>query len=153
MTSTFSSLIGATTAQTRIIFSAGREGLLPYGLGKVSRFGTPWAALAIYSIFALAMTLIWGSHGSAITMAGEMGTLGTIPIVLVYVALNVALPIYYLRHHRPLFSPWKHLIVPVLGITFLVLPLWGLIEPGQPYPYNLFPWIILAVWCSGFSTR
>ncbi len=145
LTSTFSSLLGATTAQTRIIFSAGREGLLPYGLGKVSRYGTPWASLALYSIFALAMTLIWAGHGSAITMAGEMATLGTIPIALVYVALNVALPVYYLRYRRRNFSWWKHLTVPVLGIAFLALPLWGLIEPGQPWPYNLFPAIVAAM--------
>ena len=145
LTSTFSSLLGATTAQTRMIFSAGREGLLPFALGKVSRYGTPWMSLTIYTVFALLLTLIWASHGSALTIAGEMGSLGTIPIALVYLALNVALPVYYLRHHRNIFSSWKHLIVPILGIAFLILPMWGLIQPGQPAPFNLFPWIILAV--------
>ena len=150
LTSTFSSLLGATTAQTRMIFSAGREGLLPFAIGKVSRYGTPWMALTIYSVFALLLTLIWGSHGSALTIAGELGSLGTIPIALVYLALNVALPVYYLRHHRNIFSSWKHLIVPILGIAFLILPMWGLIQPGQPAPFNLFPWIILAVLMIGF---
>lgn len=145
LTSTFSSLLGATTSQTRIIFSAGREGLLPFGLGRVSRFGTPSMALTIYSVFALVMTLIWASHGGALTMAGEMGALGTIPIALVYLVLNVALPVYYWRHHKKIFSAWRHLIIPGLGIAFLILPLWGLIQPGQPSPFNLFPWIILAV--------
>lgn len=145
LTSTFSSLLGATTAQTRIIFSAGREGLLPYGLGKLSKFGTPWVSLMMYGVFALAMTLIWASHGSPLTVAGEMGSLGTIPIALVYLALNVALPFYFLRHHRATFSLWRHLIIPILGVAFLILPLWGLIAPGQPSPYNLFPWIILGV--------
>lgn len=145
LTSTFSSLIGATTAQTRILFSAGREGLLPFGLGKVSRFGTPVTALVVYSGLALVMTLLWASRGSAIAVAGEIGTLGTIPIALVYLILNLALPVYYLRHQRALFSPWKHMIVPVLGMAFLVLPLWGLIQPGQPAPYNVFPWIIVGL--------
>ncbi|MHB8293220.1 MAG: APC family permease [Acidimicrobiales bacterium] len=145
LTSTVSSLLGATTSQTRIIFSAGREGLLPFPLGKLSRFGTPWVALAVYSVFALGMTLIWASQGSALGVAGEIGTLGTIPIALVYMVLNFALPVYYLRHQRRLFSPWRHLVVPILGIAFLILPLWGLIQPGQPAPYDIFPWIIAGV--------
>lgn len=151
LTSTFSSLLGATTAQTRIIFSAGREQLLPHGLGKVSQYGTPWVSLVVYSIFALVLTLLWASHGSAINVAGEMGSLGTIPIALVYVALNVALPVYFLRQHRKSFSIWRHLIIPILGVAFLILPLWGLIEPGQPSPYNLFPWIILAMLVVGIG--
>lgn len=149
-TSTFSSLLGATTAQTRIIFSAGREGLLPMALGKVSRYGTPWMALTMYSVFALAMTLIWASHGSAIAIAGEMGTLGTIPIALVYLVLNIALPVYYLKQRRNMFSWWRHLVVPILGIGFLILPMWGLIQPNQPAPFNIFPMIVLAVLISGF---
>lgn len=151
LTSTFSSLVGATTAQTRMIFSAGREGLLPWSLGKVSRFGTPWAALALYSVVALATTLVWVGGGSALAVAGEIATLGTIPIALVYVVLNIALPVYYRTHHRAIFSPWKHLIVPALGIAFLILPLWGLVQPGQPYPYNIFPWIVLALLALGVA--
>ncbi len=27
----------------------------------------------------------------------------------------------------------------------MILPVWGLITPGQPYPFNLFPYIALAV--------
>lgn len=150
LTSTFASLIGATNAQIRMIFSAGREGLLPYGLGKVSRYGTPWVALLLYSGLALMITLIWGSQGSALTEAGVIGTLGTIPIALVYLVLNLALPVYYLTHHRDLFSWWKHLVVPVLGTLALLLPLWGLIQPGQPAPFNLFPGIVLAVLVVGF---
>lgn len=145
LSSTFASLIGATNAQTRMIFSAGREGLLPFGLGKVSKYGTPWATLVMYSGAALLITLIWASQGQALTEAGVIGTLGTIPVALVYLVLNIALPVYYLKHHRDLFSWWKHLIVPVLGTLFLILPLWGLIQPGQPAPFNLFPGIVLAV--------
>lgn len=145
MISTFASLIGATNAQTRMIFSAGREGLLPNVLGRTSRWGTPVAALLLYSVGALVMTLIWASHGSALTVAGMIGTLGTIPIIVVYVALNVALPVYFLKHHRDQFSLGKHLVVPILGSLALLLPLWGLVQPGQPAPFNLFPWLVLGL--------
>jgi amino acid transporter len=128
-----------------MIFSAGREGLLPFGLGKISKYGTPWATLVMYSGVALVITLVWASQGQVLSEAGVIGTLGTIPIALVYLALNIALPVYYLKHHRNRFSWWKHLTVPILGTLLLILPLWGLIQPGQPAPFNLFPGIVLIV--------
>jgi amino acid transporter len=146
LTSTFSSLLGATTAQTRIIFAAGRDKLLPSFLGRLSdRYRTPITALAVYAIGAGLMTLIWASTGNPLDLAGDIATLGTIPIVLVYLVLNVALPVYFLREHRHMFSPLRHLIIPVLGVAALVLPLWGLIKPGQPYPFDVFPYLALAV--------
>lgn len=146
LTSTFSSLLGATTAQTRILFSAGRDGMLPRGLGRLSsRHQTPVAALAVYWIGAGVMTLIWASTGNPLVLAGDIATLGTIPIALTYLVLNVALPVYYLRFHRQAFRPLRHLVVPILGMVSLILPLWGLIKPGQPYPFNVFPYIALAV--------
>ena len=146
LTSTFSSLIGATTAQTRIIFSAGREKLLPSVLGKLSdRYGTPVISLIAYSVIALIITLLWASHGNPLNIAGDIATLGTIPIILVYLALNLALPVYFFREHRDKFSVLRHLIIPILGVAALVLPLWGMIKPGQPYPFNVFPWIVLAL--------
>jgi hypothetical protein len=27
----------------------------------------------------------------------------------------------------------------------MLFPLWGLIQPGQPWPFNVFPWIALGV--------
>jgi len=42
------------------------------------------------------------------------------------------------------FSP-GHLILPVLGALAIGFPLWGLVQPGQPAPFNLFPWISLAI--------
>jgi amino acid transporter len=99
----------------------------------------------MYSGTALVITLLWASQGQVLSEAGIIGTLGTIPIALVYMALNIALPVYYLKHQRHRFSWWKHLTVPILGVLALVLPLWGLIQPGQPAPFDIFPGIVLAV--------
>lgn len=145
LTSTFASLIGATNAQARMIFSAGREGLLPSVLGRVSRHGTPAVAIFVYLGVSLIMTIIWVSHGSPLAVAGVIATLGTIPVALVYLVLNIALPVYYLREARAQFSWVRHLIIPVGGTIALILPLWGLIEPGQPAPFNEFPWIVLGM--------
>ena len=81
------------------------------------------------------------------TLFGEAGTLGTIPIILIYLLTNLALPVYMLRHHRADFSAVRHLIIPLLGSALMLFPLYGLVEPGQPYPFNTYPYWALACWC------
>src|ERR1019366_1615659 len=81
------------------------------------------------------------------TFFGEIATLGTILIALTYLVSNIALPVYYRRHHPDSFSLLKHLILPILGVIAIGFPLWGLVAPGpgQTAPFNYFPWIALAI--------
>lgn len=144
-TSTFASLIGATNGQTRMIFSAAREGMLPKALAKTGRRQTPWAAIVFYMSAAMVIILIWGAFASPLDVAGLVATLGTIPVALVYLVLNIALPVYYVRHHRDKIRVWRHFVFPLLGTAAMIMPFWGLIQPGQPSPFNLFPYIVL-VW-------
>ena len=61
LTSIFSSLIGAANSQARILFSSGREGLLPRVFGKIHpRHGTPHVAMWTFIIGSLAIVLIFG---------------------------------------------------------------------------------------------
>jgi hypothetical protein len=57
---------------------------------------------------------------------------------------NLALPVYVLRHHRSQFEVFRHLLLPAAGTSVMLFPLWGLIQPGQPRPLNIFPWIVLG---------
>ncbi len=143
-TSTFASMIGATNGQTRMIFSAAREGLLPSVLSKVSKKKTPWAAITFYLTVGLFITLVWGSIVGPVNLFDYLGTFGGIPITLTYIVVNFALPVYYWRHHRDSFSWLRHFITPILGILTLILPMWGLIQPGQTSPYNVFPGIVFG---------
>jgi hypothetical protein len=76
---------------------------------------------------------------------GFAGTLGTIPIILTYMLTNLALPIYAIRFHRSELDIFRHIFLPIVGTLIMLLPLWGLIQPGQPWPFNIFPWIVLGV--------
>ena len=37
-----------------------------------------------------------------------------------------------------------HVIVPALGVIALAYPLYSVSKPGQAYPYNYVPWVVLA---------
>lgn len=139
VTSVFSCLLGLTNSQARILFSAGRESLLPVFFGKIHpAHKTPHIAMWIYILTALAITLAcWNL--SPLDIFADTGTLGTIPIIIVYLVTNIALPVYILRFHRAEFNLLRHALIPLLGLVLTLFPLWGLVQPGQPAPFNLFP--------------
>lgn len=145
-TSLIACAIAATNSQSRIIFHAGREGLIPRWFGRTNkRFGTPHVALLSYLVLALALIIIIGWRMKPLDYYAEFGSLGTIPIVLMYLVGNTALPVYMWKNNRQGFNWWTHCIVPLIGLVVLVWALWGLVQPGQPAPFNHFPYIVLGI--------
>jgi amino acid transporter len=147
VTSILGSLIGLVNSQARILFNSGREGLLPEFLGKIHpQHQTPHRALWVFLSIAVALILGFGLLGGVAPMDyfGFAGTLGTIPIILTYMLTNLALPIYIIRCHRSELSIFRHVLLPIAGTLIMLFPLWGLIQPGQPWPFNMFPWIAIC---------
>lgn len=146
LTSIFSSLLGLTNSQARILFNSGREGLLPRFFGKIHpQHRTPFVAMWSFVLVAFAIVIVFGWNVKPVDLFGETGSLGTIPVIITYLVTNLALPVYMLRYHRAEFNPLRHAVIPIVGTLLMLFPLWGLVQPGQPSPYNLFPWIALAV--------
>ncbi len=146
LTSIFSSLIGLTNSQARILFNSGREGLLPAVFGKIHpEHGTPHVSLWTYIAVALAIVLVFGRNIAPVDLFGDVGTLGTIPVIITYLITNFALPVYILRYQRASFNLVRHAVLPALGALMLLLPLWGLVQPGQPAPFNVFPYAVYAL--------
>ena len=147
VTSILGSLIGLVNSQARILFNSGREGLLPEFLGKIHpQHQTPHSALWVFLSIAVSLILGFGLLGGVAPMDyfGFAGTLGTIPIILTYMLTNFALPVFVIRFHRSEFSIFRHALLPILGTLIMLIPLWGLVQPGQPWPFNIFPWITLG---------
>jgi amino acid transporter len=148
VTSILGSLIGLVNSQARILFNSGREGLLPTFLGKIHPLHqTPHSAMWVFLIIAVALILGFGLLGGVAPMDyfGFAGTLGTIPIILTYMLTNLALPVYVSRYHRNELEIIRHVLLPVAGTLVMLFPLWGLIQPGQLWPFNVFPWVALGV--------
>jgi amino acid transporter len=157
LTSTIGVLISAVNSQARLIFNAGREGLLPRWLGKVHPVRkTPMNAIYAFVAIASAIILVWallhllGGHkqrGSmvAINFFVESSTMGTILVLVVYFLANLALPFYYRKFRPAEFNVLKHVILPVLGMIAIGVPVYYLVKPGQPSPYNWFPYAALAI--------
>ncbi|MCL6599873.1 MAG: APC family permease [Alicyclobacillus macrosporangiidus] len=144
--SIFATIIAAANSQTRILYNAGREGFLPRFFGTVGRkHQTPHVALLTYLGLATLIAMVFGYKNGPSDVFGWMSTLGTVPLIAMYAVSNIALPIFYYRYHRNEFKLFRHGVVPVLGVLLLIWPFWGLVQPGQEFPYNLFPWIFLTL--------
>jgi hypothetical protein len=74
----------------------------------------------------------------------ESSSLGAILILLVYLASNIALPLYYRRYRPQEFRTVRHLVLPAIGALAILIPLYYLAKPGQPAPYSWFPYAALA---------
>lgn len=141
----FSCLMAIHNTTTRIIFSMGRDHILPSVLGRVhSRWFSPYTAIIAQTIFTLVVGIpvaIWLGPG-ATGEYGFTGAIGTVAIVIVYMLSNIALIRYFFR--SPQRNVFLHIVIPVLGILALAYPLWSVAQPNQSYPYNLVPYIVLA---------
>jgi amino acid transporter len=148
-TSIVSSLISATNSQARIIFNSGREGLLPSVTGRVTaRTQTPWVAFLVFLGLALGLVYVFcrsSNPDGVVIFFGEIATLGTILVAFTYLVANLALPVYWRRYHPEGFNPVTHLILPLLGAAAIGYPLYELVKPGQPAPFNSYVWIALGI--------
>jgi len=155
LTSTLGVLIAAVNSQCRLIFNAGREGLLPSWIGRVQPVRrTPVNAIIAFVGLASALTLGWalghwigGSSGSldALTFFFESSSMGTILILFVYLASNVALPFFYRRFRPAEFNIIKHVVLPALGVVAIAIPIYYLFKPPIPQPYFWFPYVGLGI--------
>ena len=156
LTSTVGSLIAGVNSQARLVFNAGREGLLPSAVGQVHPTRrTPTKAIITFVGISLLIIGGWGllhiigGHASGamdpMVLFAESSTMGTILVLLVYLASNIALPFYY-RRYRPSEFHWlRHGVLPGLGAVSILIPLYYLVKPGQPDPYDWFPYLALGI--------
>ena len=145
-TSALAVLVVALNLACRVWFSMARDSLLPKPLTAIHpRLRTPWVAAASYTAIAIAICFVvdWISgpgNGFAYT-----ASFATIIYVLVYIGANTALPFHYRREHRSEYSIWRHLVAPSVGTLLLLYPLWAIVKPTQPRPYNWFGLVVLAL--------
>jgi len=153
--SVLAGLVAGTGSQARMLFDGGRSGLLPAWLGRVRpSVGTPVNALiamaglglSVIGVWAIAHVLGVGTGSmNPVGLYAECSTMGTIVILIVYLLTNLSLPVFIWRRHRTMFSPVRHVVVPLLGSATLVVPFIELCKPGQPAPYGAFPFVALGL--------
>jgi len=153
--SVLAALVAGSSSQARMLYDGGRTGLLPARLGRLRRSSAaPVNALLAMAVVGLGIIGVWwcvhlatGDTGQLdpVGLYAECSTMGTIVIFVVYLLTNISLPVFMWRRHRDAFSPLRHVLVPALGSAVLIVPFVEFCAPGQPSPYDAFPYVALAV--------
>jgi amino acid transporter len=132
-------------ASSRMLYSMGRNGIAPAVFGRSHpRHRTPYVAIltqtAVGAVLALSLGLAFGVVNGFSIMAIAL----TMIVILVYIAICVSVPVYYLRQRRSEFSIVKHVICPVLGVACMIGPLYYQFSPLPAYPSWWGLWLALA---------
>ena len=148
LTGAIASAIGIHNSTVRLLYSLGRDGLLPRAMAKVHPTRrSPYVAASVQAGFSVILGLIFGYliFGDPATTYGYFGGLGTLAVLFVYIFINVSVFLYFYRKERENFSFVRHALIPLVATAAVLLPIRGLLYPVPDPPYNLWPYL-LAAW-------
>lgn len=144
-TSIAANLMAAGNANARILFNMGREHVVYRRLGRVNtRYHTPIFALVTFMLATGVLCLLGAMRWDYLTAFGNIAGLGSFLALLIYMLATAALPIYIWRRGERLRIR-AHVVIPGLGTAIWLVPLWGSLKPGQPFPASIYPFIALGL--------
>lgn len=142
-------VMNAQMAASRLLFSMGRDKVIPKAFGKVHpKFQTPWFSAIFIGVIAMALSLV-------LTMA-DLATLVNFGALFSFIVLNFAVFWYFFvkQGNRKTAGDWvKYLICPWIGIAILVYVFTGFELPTYIMGVSWFVigLIIAAVKSKGFK--
>lgn len=106
---------------TRTAFAFGRIGAFPRSLAKLDpKFKSPRNAIVLQLILGLIIGVGLGAKYTPQVAFGVVATGLVIIVVLVYIVANLACIGYFAKHRREERHPIVHILVPIIGIIFLI---------------------------------
>jgi hypothetical protein len=100
--------------------------------------GTPRKALLTISSISLLGTLLWGSRVGAVDYAVGCASIGSLALMLVYLAVCIAELLESCRARRLLWIAISSFAVPLM-----LWPLWNNLYPAPQFPDDLWPYVVL----------
>ncbi len=134
----FGAALAIINGGARIIYTVGRDGLLPRWTAWLHPLRrTPVGSIAGLCIFGLVVGLLLGFIMTPIGAFGFLGTLDALFVLIIYALVCIASIRFFWRKRRVQFNIFRHGVVPVLG-TLLILTIFVflVIAPAPP-PLNL----------------
>jgi amino acid transporter len=142
----FSAALAIVNGGARILFTLGRDGLMPPPINWAHPTrGTPAGAVAVLCGLGLVSGLALGFVMSPIDAFGFLATLDALFVLLIYVLVSVACILFFVRKRRERLSVVRHIIVPALGALVAgAISALALLQPGTG-PAAYVP-AVVGVW-------
>ena len=132
-------------AGSRVMYTMGRIRVIPALLGQTNRHRTPGKVIILMMVLGAILTVWLGLAYGPTTAFALVGTVLTIPLLVVYIAVCVSVPLFYLREHRNEFNIVRHVVVPAIAFVVLAVVVYFQFVPAPPAPLNLAG-PICAIW-------
>lgn len=136
----FACVLGSLSAAGRMLFALGRAGLAPFAGRIHPKLGTPANAILITGIVFLCGLFGWGLQAGPGFYYGATGTIGTLSIILVYIAVAWAQAMNAGKQWRGCGAA-----LGATGALVLLWPLYNSIYPVPTFPADLWPFVLL-IW-------
>lgn len=137
-------------AVSRVLYAMGRVGALPGALAHLNRFAAPDVAIIFTMAIGFVVTVVLGLAFGLSSAFGLIGTIIVLPIIVVYVATCVAVPIFYLREHRSEFKVFRHILLPLIPTVVLLIVFWfqatQQFTPPQTWAFPVaVAWLVIGI--------
>ena len=139
-------LIAIHSANFRLLYSLGRERILPRALGRTHpKWKTPHIAIIAFTIFGIISGLFFGILWGPIQAFGNLGYFTGLFIGVVYFLADVSIIFYMWQKHRNEFSWFRHGVVPTLAGLVILYALYNSIIPLPTGPLASMPFIFAGI--------
>ena len=143
----------AFNAGTRVMYSFGREGILPRALGRThASYKTPHIAIFTMALICVILAFPLAEAVGAFYVWYYFGFLIGIAFLLLYGLLALGLISTAFRDKKafPKVNPISHIVIPILTALFMGYPLYRTVVPLPTGVYRVLPlyligWIVAGV--------
>ncbi|GFG54837.1 amino acid permease [Mycolicibacterium agri] len=132
----------AFLAGARVLYTLGRERVLPQRLGVVSSRQTPGIAIAVMAAISMALGVPLAFLVGPFNVWGYFGFLISIAFLVSYICTNFGL-IRYMRRIGE-FKWFRHGVLGLIGSIVFLYPLYKTVWPLQTGIYGALPFIYIA---------
>jgi len=146
----FACALACVTAGARILYAMSRHGLFHQAASATHpTHETPHVAVSIASLIVILVPLIMlFARVKVLDIYGITGTLSTFGLLLPYILVSIAAPLYLRARGEP---SGVATIVAILSVIAMLVPVVGSVYPVPAPPYNILPYIFVALLLVGLA--
>jgi amino acid transporter len=146
----FAVTIASINAASRVLFSVAHDGVLHPALGRAhARHRTPHVAiLALLPAVVVVPAVMVLAGLTPLEVYAYTGTIGTFGYLTAYLLMAIGMPIFLRRHHTARAHHW---VLAVAAAAAIVYVIYKNLVPAPDYPYNVLPYLYLALLALGLA--
>ncbi len=140
----FACILGSINAAARVLFALSHNGLF-HGAARSThaKHASPHVALTVVTAVALALSLVLTlGHWAILDAYGILGSIATYGFLLTYGLVSVGAPVFLYRRGE---LKLVNVVSSLAALVLLVVALVGTVYPVPSWPYNILPYVFLAL--------